>query len=401
MTVYVYKGFGADGKRAHGRIEASSTYNARALLTGQQFSKLQLREDAPLLKREIVAKKVKRETVMHFSRQLSAFIRAGVPMVDALLVISKEADNERFAKLLIEVADALRAGEPFAAAMASHPDVFPQYYLDILHSAELTGALDTVLDQLAGYLERDLEARRRVTSALVYPAIVMGMAVVTVVALTGFVLPRFKDFFESFDAKLPLPTRMLIWIGDFVGTFWWAILGVLVLGGLGLWTILRTEEGKARRDALFLKLPVIGEVVRYAVLERFCRILAAMVKAGVPLPEAMDVATDSAGNRVYRKALVGARDRMLNGEGLAQPLEDTGLFPGVASQMLRVGEETGSVDRQLQTASEFYELELTYKIKHLTTLFEPAVIVLVGVMVGFVAIALVSAMYGIFNQVEV
>ena len=166
---------------------------------------MKLKEHKSLLHMELTKKKVKREEVMHFSRQLGAFVRAGVPIVDAVNVIAQEASNERFKSVLVEVADALRGGETFTDAMAAHADVFPRYYIDILRSAELTGSLDTVLDQLAGYIERDLEARRSITSALIYPAIVMAMALVTVAVLTGFVLPRFKEFFESFDAKLPLP----------------------------------------------------------------------------------------------------------------------------------------------------------------------------------------------------
>lgn len=400
MSVYQYKASATDGKKVRGRLEADSTYGARAQLTELQLTSIELKEHHSLLHAEITKKKVKRVEVMHFSRQLAAFIRAGVPIVDAIAVVGQES-SERLRQVLTEVCAALRSGETFSGALRAHPDVFPRYYLDILSSAELSGSLETVLDQLAGYLERDLEARRKLTSALVYPAIVLVMACATVVVLTGFVLPRFKDFFASFDAELPLPTRMLIAFGDFIGTWWWAILGVSAALGLSLVLALRTERGKLKKDAVMLRLWAIGPVVRFAVLERFCRILAAMVNAGVPIPDAMAVATESAGNRVYRNALAGARQQMMKGEGLAAPLEETGLFPGVASQVLRVGEETGTLDQQLDTAAQFYAIELEYKLKRLTTLFEPAVIIFVGLVVGFVAIALVSAMYGIYNQVEV
>jgi type IV pilus assembly protein PilC len=401
VTTYAYNALTLEGGKTKGRVEADTEYRARAQLTERGLSGVNVKEHKDLLHLEITKKKVKREDVMHFSRQLGAFVRAGVPIVDAVTVIAQEVGNERFQKVLLEVADALRGGETFTDAMAAHADVFPRYYIDILRSAELTGSLDVVLEQLAGYIERDLEARRSVTSALVYPGIVMVLALVTVAVLTGFVLPRFEDFFSSFDAKLPLPTRIMIGAGNLVESYWWAGL-LLVAGSVGgTIAILRTEGGKQKRDKLILRVAVIGSVVRFAILERFCRILAAMVKAGVPLPDAMSVATETTANRVFRTALGSAREQMINGEGLARPLDQTGLFPGVARQMVRVGEETGTLDQQLETAAEFYGLELKYKLKKLTSLFEPAIIVFVGVVVGFVAIAMVSAMYGIFNQVEI
>jgi type IV pilus assembly protein PilC len=401
VNTYVYKALTPEGKKAKGRVEAESQYRAHGQLTEMRLVEVKLKERKDILHGELNKKKVKREEVMHFSRQLAAFVRAGVPIIDAVNVIGHEATNERFQKVLAEVADALRGGETFTDAMAAHADVFPKYYIDILHSAELTGSLDAVLDQLAGYIERDLEARRTITSALVYPCIVMGMALVTVAVLTGFVLPRFQEFFDSFHAKLPLPTRIMIWTGKFVGGYWWAILLVIAGAVVGSVAILRTEGGKQQRDKALLRMAVIGSVVRFSILERFCRILAAMIEAGVALPDAMAVATDTTANRVFRSALVGAREKMINGEGLAEPLDATGLFPGVAKQMVRVGEETGTLDQQLETAAEFYGIELKYKLKKLTSLFEPAIIVFVGLVVGFVAIAMVSAMYGIFNQVKI
>lgn len=401
MTTYAYKALTSEGKKAKGRVDAESQYRAQGQLSDMHLVEVKLKEHKDLLHMELTKKKVKREEIMHFSRQLGAFVRAGVPIVDAVNVIAQEATNERFQSVLVEVSDALRGGETFTDAMGAHADVFPRYYIDILRSAELTGSLDAVLDQLAGYIERDLEARRSVTSALVYPGIVMALALVTVAVLTGFVLPRFEEFFKSFDAKLPLPTRIMIALGSFVGNYWWAILLFIVGSVVGTIGVLRTEGGKQKRDRMILKVAVIGSVVRFAILERFCRILAAMVKAGVPLPDAMAVATDTTANRVFRSALAGAREKMINGDGLAEPLDATGLFPGVAKQMVRVGEETGTLDQQLETAAEFYGLELKYKLKKLTALFEPAIIIFVGLVVGFVAIAMVSAMYGIFSQVKV
>ena len=337
---------------------------------------------------------------MNFSRQLAAFIRAGIPILEAIDTFAAETGNKTFKEALIDIGASLRQGETFSAAVAAHEKTFPSFYVDMLRAAELTGRLDSVLDQLSRYIERDLEAKRKIRAAMTYPALIGAMSVVTVGILSVFVLPRFKTFFEGFNAKLPLPTRMVLTAGGFVGNWWWALLlcgaffVTMVVGGL------QTASGRIWLDKTLLKLPVVSDVVRYAVVERFCRILASMVKAGVPLPDAMIVVAESTRNKVYERAIVTVREAMLQGEGIAGPITRTKLFPSAVTQMVRVGENTGTLDVQLETAAAFYEQELDYKIKKLTTLFEPAMIIFMGLVVGFVAIALVSAMYGIFRQVN-
>jgi type IV pilus assembly protein PilC len=265
----------------------------------------------------------------------------------------------------------------------------------------LTGELDIVLSRLAIYIERDLEARRKIQAATIYPAVIVLMSIVTVTVLASFVLPKFKVFFASLNAKLPLPTRMLLAVTDFLTAWWWALgIGVaaVVVIVLGL---LQTERGRYGKDKLLLSIPVMGSTIQFALVERFCRILASMVTAGVALPEALRVATDSLRNRVYIRQLSSVNEAMLEGQGIATPLARTAVFPATAVQMLRVGEETGTLDNQLEVTAQYYETELDYKIKKLTSLFEPAVIIVMGLLVGFVAIALVSAMYGVFSQVKV
>jgi len=349
---------------------------------------------------EITKKRVPRADLMNFSRQLAAFIRAGIPILEAIDTFAAETGNKTFKEALIDIGASLRQGETFSAAVAAHEKTFPSFYVDMLRAAELTGRLDSVLDQLSRYIERDLEAKRKIRAAMTYPALIGAMSVVTVGILSVFVLPRFKTFFEGFNAKLPLPTRMVLTAGGFVGDWWWALLLVgaffvtMIVGGL------QTASGRIWLDKTLLKLPVVSDVVRYAVVERFCRILASMVKAGVPLPDAMIVVAESTRNKVYERAIVRVREAMLQGEGIAGPITRTQLFPSAVTQMVRVGENTGTLDTQLETAAAFYEQELDYKIKKLTTLFEPAMIIFMGLVVGFVAIALVSAMYGIFRQVN-
>ena len=353
-----------------------------------------------ILKFELTRKKVPRKELMHFSRQLAVFIKAGIPILDALQAIQEEADNKAFQVVLTAIIADLRGGATFAQAAAAHPHAFPPFYLGILQSAEMTGRLDDVLLQLSTYIERDLDARGKITSALTYPAVIMAMSVVVVVILVGFVLPRFETFFEGLDAELPLPTRILLGGANILTTYWFVIAALVAIVVVGISLALRTSRGKHVRDRLLLGAPVLGDLMHHVVLERFCRILSSMMSAGVPLPEAMRVTAEASSNRVYQLGLGQAREAMMRGEGLAVPLAATGLFPASARQMFRVGESTGTLDEQLHTAAEYFERELDYKIKRFTSLFEPAILVFVGLVVGFVAIALVSAMYGIFNQVN-
>jgi type IV pilus assembly protein PilC len=338
---------------------------------------------------------------MHLSRQLAAFVRAGLPVLEAVHTIGAESDNSSVRRVMNDIEDGLRTGERFSDCLDRHPKVFPDFYRGIVHSAELTGELDTVLNRLAIYIERDLEARRKINAAMIYPIVIMVMSAVTVIVLAAFVLPKFKVFFKSLDAKLPLPTRMLLAVTDFLTMWWWAVAAGVVFVVLVVFAVLRSERGRYGRDRLLLAIPVVGTTIQFALVERFCRILASMVSAGVSLPDALRVATESLRNKVYIQSLSSVNEAMLEGQGIATPLAKTSLFPATAVQMLRVGEETGTLDNQLEVTAQYYETELDYKIKKLTSLFEPAVIVVMGLLVGFVAVALVSAMYGVFNQVKV
>lgn len=401
MPKFAYVGTTLEGAPVKGVEKAPSRTDAEIALYERELRDLRVTEKTNILQLEITGPRIKREEVMHLSRQMAAFLRAGLPILDAVHSIGTESENSSVRRMMNSIEDGLRTGERFSECLERYPKVFPEFYRGIVRSAELTGELDTVLAQLAVYLERDLEARRKIKSATMYPAVVAAMSVVTVLVLAVYVLPKFKDFFASLDAKLPLPTRMLLAFTDFLGHWWWALLGGAALIVLASWVTTRFENGRYARDAFLLKVPVLGETIQYALVERFCRVLGSMVSAGVNLPEGLRVTTDSLRNRVFIKRLNGVGEAMMEGQGIATPLARTQLFPGTATQMLRVGEETGSLDSQLGVTAEYYEVELDYKIAKLTALFEPAVIIFMGLIVGFVAVALISAMYGIFNQVKV
>ncbi len=398
MAHFKYLAVAADGTKLRATTEAMSADAVRNELAARQLQVVKISEKKGFSKIEITKQKVKRQEVMHFSRQIGAFVRAGIPIVDAIQTVREGTSNERLRDILQDVAEQIQSGVPFSEALARHRDVFPTYYLGILRSAEITGQLDVVLDQLSLYMERDLEARQKVKSALTYPMIILVMSIVTVVILVAFVLPRFTGFFKEFHAKLPLPTQLMLDFSDFTQQWWWAILAVVGGVTFALYIFLRTDGGRMTRDRVFLRLPLVGEIVQYAVIERFCRIISAMMKAGVPLPEAMSAAIEGANNKVYERGLGKVREAMLEGEGIALPITASNLFPAAATQMMRVGEETGTLDEQLDSAAAYYARELDYKLKRLTSMAEPAVIIFMGLIVGFVAVALVSAMYGVFSN---
>jgi type IV pilus assembly protein PilC len=401
MEKFSYSGVDTAGSSVSGTEVAETRSAAHLALLERGIQNVEVRPKKNILQFEITRKRVKRKDLMHFSRQLGVFVKAGIPIVEALEVIGSETTDKVLKPTIDDMIDRLEAGDTFSSAASAHPEAFPDYYLGILGSAELTGTLDVVLDQLAEYIERDVDARSKVTSALIYPAVVFVMAIVTVVILASFVLPRFKTFFDSFHAKLPLPTRMMLSISNFVSTWWWAILAVIVLTIAGFMIMRRNDSSKAWLDSVLLKLPVAGDMVQAVILERICRILSSMVRAGVALPEAMAVTADAANNAVYKRGLTEVREEMMEGQGLSDPIARTGLFPGAARQMFRVGEETGTLDEQLALAATYYNREVDIRVKRFTSLFEPAVIIFMGVIVGFVAVALVSAMYGIYHQVHV
>jgi len=401
MPKFAYVGVTLDGNDVKGTHKAASRADAEVSLYERQMRHLKVTEKKSLLHYELSGPRIKREAVMHLSRQIAAFLKAGLPILEAVHTIGTENENSSVRRMMNEIEDRLRSGERFSDCLDAYPKVFPPFYRGIVRSAELTGELDTVLARLSRYIHRDLEARRKLKSAMIYPLVVAGMSMVTVVVLAAYVLPKFQEFFADLDAELPLPTRMLMGVTSFLGSYWWAIGGGLAALIVLYVAITMTSQGKYARDALLLKVPVLGETIQYALVERFCRVLGSMVSAGVNLTEALSVTTEALRNRVYVKRLGEVSQQVMEGQGVAGPLARTGLFPGTATSMLRVGEDTGSLDTQLEVTAEYYETELDYKIAKLTALFEPMVIIVMGLIVGFVAIALVSAMYGIFRQVDV
>ncbi|MEA3056046.1 MAG: type pilus assembly protein PilC, partial [Actinomycetota bacterium] len=351
MTTYAYVATTMSKKnkvkKQKGRIESDGQAGARRELTDRGLEVASVRRHKTFRERSLTRGKVKPQEVASLARQLSAFLRAGIPIIRAIDTIAEETTNKRVAEMLAEMSAELSTGETLTRALAAHVENFPSYFPGIIRSAELSGRIDVVLDQLADYIDRDSETRRKVKSALLYPIILGVMSVATVGILIGFVLPKFKTFFIGFNAKLPLTTRMLLGLGTFMGAHGLKLLAGAAVVVTLLVYVSRTEYGRLTRNRLALRTPAIKGVVEAAVIERFSRILAAMVGAGIPISASMAAAIDSTDNRVYSRSLIHASEEMLEGRGFATPIADTGLFPGMVTQMLRVGEETGTLEDQL------------------------------------------------------
>jgi type IV pilus assembly protein PilC len=321
-------------------------------------------------------------------------------MSRALSTIAEETGSVLFRRVLLTVLADLEKGQNLSDALVRHPGVFPPLYIDLIRVAELTGNLESTLKQLAGYMRRDMSTLRRVRSAMVYPAVIGVVAAVVVVILVVFAMPAFVRIFAEFHVQLPLATRILLAIVAFIQAWFLAIGGVILAAVVAGWLALRTTRGVYLKDRLLLRTPVFGVIVQAAILNRFCRTLSVVLKAGVPLGQTFDAVVTGTGNLVYERGLQTVREQMTSGEGFAGPLARTRLFPPMLTQMVRVGEETGTLDTYLEQASDFYEEELDYRIRAMTALIEPVMTVIVGVVVGFIAVALISAMYGLVGALK-
>ena len=403
MPSYAYLAYTEAGQRREGRIDAEGTSAAEQALWLEGLKIVELNPAPP---RKTMADyfpslyQISRADIILFTRQLATFVGAGVPMSRALGTIAQETASPLFKRVILAVLDDLERGQNLSEALVKHPKVFPTLYVDLVRVAELTGNLEATLTELAGYLRRDLNTVRRVQAALIYPAVILVVATGVVIILVFFALPAFTRIFAEFRVELPLSTRILIGIVDFTRR-WGLVIGAVVAAAAGgIVLALRTARGAYVKDQLSIRVPILGPIVLSAVLNRFARTLAMVLKAGVPLGQTFEAVIASTGNRVFQRGLTTVKEQMTSGEGFAGPLIRTHLFPPMLTQMVRVGEETGTLDTYLEQAAEFYEEELEYRIRAMTSLIEPVMTVAVGIMVGFIAVSLISAMYGLVGALK-
>lgn len=386
-----------EGKKISTQVKAISRSRARQMAKEQGIRITTIGEYKGVMAMEI-GEKVTGAILLQITRQLGAFTAAGIPILQALQLLSESTKSKLMASTLESMVDDIRDGSTLAQAAGEHSAVFPEYYIAILGAAERTGDLSSTFDTLSTYLERDLSSARAVKSAMYYPAVLSLLGVTAIIVLSTVVLPKFKTFFTSLSTQLPPATAALLGLTNFVGAYWVEIVIVIVLAVLGMRAWRRTDSGRLTTDQILLKVPVFGSIFQLVALERFCRILGSLNDTGVPLTDALKLSSEVMGNRAFQLAVEKTRDGVIAGRGLAEPLSDTKMFPQEAVQIFRVGEQSGLLTQQLKHAAVYYTGEVDYKLKNLTALIEPIVLLVIGGGTGFVAVALVSAMYGIYSS---
>lgn len=403
MSKYKYLAYDPGGRRQSAVVAAASADQVKQMLWAEGLHPVHITPDLSLPTLDVLFPtfvKVKRPEVILFTRQLATFVKVGMPMLDGLAVLRDQASSGIMKRALTEMLTDLNTGVSLSGSMEKHPKIFGRLYTDMIRSAEVSGNLDETLRQLADYMSRDESALRKVRNAMIYPAIVITLAFAVVCVLVGFVLPAFARLFADFRATMPLPTRILLTIGTFCGKHAIAIFAVMFLSIIWVTLYAQTKRGKETRDVLLIRAPVLGKIMRYAVIERYLRTLATLARSGVPITQMLDTANQSLGNIVFSRGLASVRDQMLSGDGFAGPLDRTGLFPKLVIQMVKVGEETGNLDSNLEEAADHYAEEVDYRLKQLVTVLEPALVVAVGGMVGFIAISVIAPMYGLVSAVK-
>jgi len=342
----------------------------------------------------------KRQDLVIFSQQLANLVESGVGLVPALELLAAEVASAPLRKVLEEVLEEVQQGTPMSRAMAEHDLVFPEMYCRMVGVGERTGNIGFVLRELAGYLESEMEVSRKVRDAVSYPAFLLLFAIGVVILILNFTLPAMLGLYSEFNAQLPLPTRILISAASFFVSYrihMFVTVAVLVIAGFIYFT---RPRGRRQLDALLLKIPVIGTVLLHGEVSRIGRTLATLLQAGVSLPEALQLTRSIVTNRVISSAMETLRRESLQGRGLSEPIARTGLFPRMLSQMVRVGEETGTLDANLKTLAGFYDEEVDRSVKRVTGLLEPGLIIFVGLIVGFVAISVIMPMYSLLQNIR-
>ncbi len=344
--------------------------------------------------------RVRKSEIILLTRQLATFVKVGVPLLDAFAVLHEQTGSKELKSALQDMMVDLGQGRPLSLAMSHHSRIFNRLYVDMVRAAEVSGELDEVLNQLASYMMRDDTASRKIKSAMIYPVIVLVLSIGVIGVLVSVVLPAFVHLFGEFNAELPLPTRILIAIGKFFEQNR-IQLGVATLGVAGVvFVFFRTALGKRFWDRHIVRLPYLGRVIQYSIIERFLRTFAAMTRAGIPVTQMFETVIQSTQNLIFQQRLRTVQEQMIAGEGFSGPLRQTGLFPTLVIQMIRVGEETGTLDYNLEQAAQYYGTEIDFRTKAMIAVMEPGLVVFVGLVVGFVAISVISPMYGLIHAIK-
>jgi type IV pilus assembly protein PilC len=338
--------------------------------------------------------------ILVFTRQFSVMIDAGLPLVQALDIIGTQADNPEFRRVLLAVKGKVEAGSTFADSLADHPKVFDELFVQLVRAGEVGGILDTILQRLGAYIEKNSKLKRRVKGAMVYPAVVLVVAVGVVAALIGFVVPTFEKMFKDMGGALPGPTQFLVDLSNGFRSTWYLYVGIPV----ALWVAFKaaTKGGRGREiwHDTILKLPIFGPLIRKVAVARFTRTLGTMISSGVPILDALDIVARTAGNKTIERAVLYVRARISEGKNIAGPLADTKVFPPMVVQMIGVGEATGAMDQMLSKIADFYDDEVDVAVGALTSMIEPVMMVVLGGIVGFFMIAMYLPIFNMASTIK-
>jgi type IV pilus assembly protein PilC len=402
MPVFRYTGKTRAGAPQRGEIEASDRSSATAVLRQRQILVTSIRAKPKELQIKIpgFGSKVTEQEVVVFTRQFATMIEAGLPLVQCLDILARQAENKEFARVIGQVKTDVESGDSFADALRKHPKVYSAFYVNMVEAGEAGGILDTILARLAAYMEKAAALKGQVKGAMVYPAVIIGIAVIVVVFLLLYVIPVFADMFASFGGTLPAPTRFVMFLSDLVKNY---ILYALPLLGVLVWLFKRfykTEKGKLTVDTLLLKLPVFGPLIQKVAVAKFTRTLGTLVSSGVPIIDGLEITARTAGNKVVEGAVLAIISSIKEGQTIAEPLGRQAIFPPMVVQMIEVGENAGALDTMLNKIADFYDQEVDTAVAALTKLMEPMLMVFLGTVIGGMVVAMYLPIFKIAGAIE-
>ena len=400
MPVYTYKGTNRAGVSVAGERVATNKNELANLLRREQITVSKVSEKGKEFNIPTFGSgKVDSKELAVFTRQFSVMIDAGLPLVQCLEILAGQQENKTFQKILNGVRSSVEGGSTLSAAMKQHEKAFDSLYYNMVEAGETGGILDTILQRLSSYIEKNVKLKRAVKSAMIYPISVMSIAAGVIVLLLWKVVPIFVSLFNGLDADLPLPTRIVIGLSHFVGSIYGFFILVFFVGAsLALKFWYGTPGGRMAIDTALLKIPVLGAVLRKIAVARFTRTLGTLISSGVPILEGLDITARTAGNAVVEKAIGQTRKAVEAGRSLVDPLKETDVFPGMVTQMIGVGEQTGAMDAMLQKIADFYEDEVDAAVKDLLTALEPIMIVFLGGVVGGVVISMYLPLFSLIGK---
>ena len=399
MPDFKYQGTNRSGSSVSGVMTANSKADLQNLLRRQQITPTKMSEKGKEFNMPTFGGGVNAKELAIFTRQFSVMIDAGLPLVQCLEILASQQENKFFQKVLVNTRSMVESGSTLSTAMRSSPKVFDGLYVNMVEAGETGGILDIILQRLSTYIEKNVKLQRAVKSALVYPVGVLTVAGGVITLLLWKVVPIFSTLFTGLGVTLPLPTKIVIMLSNFIGSYF-GLLGLVAIVGsiVGLKVWYGTPTGKFVLDTIVLKLPVIGMLMRKIAVARFTRTLGTLISSGVPILEGLDITAKTSGNAVVERALQKVRKALEEGKSLTEPLKECDVFPGMVTQMIAVGEQTGAMDAMLQKIADFYEEEVDAAVKDLLTALEPVMIVFLGLVVGGVVISMYLPLFSLIGK---